>query len=126
MEGFAGPYESGSVDVGSAVVFAALLTLDYWLGQYAQCANYPQLRQALQARQTLVAPMSQAELRVAVLYPAAAVGLDIEAGLVELLLRDSGTTPGNGDRADGTASQYDACEQGARRHDPMQPEAPWR
>jgi Novel STAND NTPase 1 len=75
---------------------------------YAQCANYPQLRQALQARQTLVAPMSQAELRVAVLYPAAAVGLDIEAGLVELLLRDSGTTPGNGDRADGTASEHDA------------------
>ena len=65
---------------------------------YAECANYPQLRQALQAGQILVGPMSQAELREAIICPAEAVGLDIEAGLVELLLRDLGGTPGDGDR----------------------------
>jgi hypothetical protein len=46
---------------------------------YAECANYPQLRQALQTDQIYVGPMSEDELREAILCPAEAVGLDIEA-----------------------------------------------
>jgi hypothetical protein len=61
---------------------------------YAACANYPHLRAALQDNQLVVGPMSDTELREAILHPARAVGLDVEAGLVELLLRDLGDTVG--------------------------------
>ena len=75
---------------------------------YAECANYPQLRRALQAGQVFVGPMSQGELREAILCPAAAAGLDVEAGLVELLLRDLGVTAGDGDRSPVTTGEYHA------------------
>ncbi len=68
---------------------------------YAACANYSHLRTALQDNQLVVGPMSDTELRAAILYPAQDVGLDVEEGLVELLLRDLGDTAG------GTAS-YEA------------------
>jgi WD40 repeat protein len=74
---------------------------------YAECANYPQLRAALQADQVVVGPMTQEELREAIIYPAEAVGLDIEAGLVELLLRDLGIAPDDGG-AQGAAGDYAA------------------
>ncbi len=61
---------------------------------YAACANYPHLRTALQDNQLVVGPMSDTELREAILYPARDVGLDVEAGLAELLLRDLGDTAG--------------------------------
>jgi hypothetical protein len=61
---------------------------------YAACANYSHLRTALQDSQLVVGPMSDTELRVAILYPARDVGLDVETGLVELLLRDLGDTAG--------------------------------
>jgi len=68
---------------------------------YAACANHQRLRAALQDSPLVVGPMSEVELREAILYPAQDVGLDIEPGLVELLLRDLGaTTPGDGDTAD--------------------------
>ena len=73
---------------------------------YAECANYPQLRRALQAGQILVGPMSRGRTTGSDLCPAEAVGLDIEAGLVELLLRDLGVTAGDGDRTAGTAGEY--------------------
>lgn len=59
---------------------------------YAACANYPHLRTALQNNQLVVGPMSDTELREAILHPAWNVGLDVEAGLVELLLWDLGDT----------------------------------
>ncbi|MGH3852086.1 MAG: AAA family ATPase [Pseudonocardiaceae bacterium] len=62
---------------------------------YAACANYPQLRTALQDNPLVVGPMSDTELRAAIRYPAQAVGLDVEPGLVELLLRDLGDTAGD-------------------------------
>jgi WD40 repeat protein len=68
---------------------------------YAHCVNYPQLRAALQDGQVVVGPMSQEELRQAILFPARDVGLDVEPGLVELLLRDLGA-------ADGDAGGYEA------------------
>ena len=61
---------------------------------YAACANYPHLRTALQDQPLVVGPMSDTELREAIRYPAQDVGLDVEPGLVELLLRDLGDTGG--------------------------------
>ncbi|MGH3770591.1 MAG: hypothetical protein ACRDRW_04205, partial [Pseudonocardiaceae bacterium] len=61
---------------------------------YAACADYPHLLAALQDNQLVVGPMSDTELRAAIRYPAQAVGLDVEAGLVDLLLRDLGDTVG--------------------------------
>ncbi|MFC9507162.1 AAA family ATPase, partial [Streptomyces sp. NPDC057002] len=57
---------------------------------YTQCANYIELRTTLQNDQILVGPMSEDGLREAIQYPAQDVGIEIEAGLVELLLRDLG------------------------------------
>ncbi|MGH3833143.1 MAG: hypothetical protein ACRDRS_22370, partial [Pseudonocardiaceae bacterium] len=61
---------------------------------YAACADYPHLLTALQDNQLVVGPMSDTELRAAIRYPAHDVGLDVEAGLVDLLLRDLGDTVG--------------------------------
>ncbi|MCS7476841.1 hypothetical protein ACFFQW_01065 [Umezawaea endophytica] len=72
---------------------------------YAACADHPGLRAALQDAQLVVGPMTEDELREAVLHPAAAVGLDVEPGLVELLLHDLGVTTGQ--RAEDRTS-YDA------------------
>ena len=69
---------------------AALVTCGVRADFYAACADYPQLRTALQSSQVFVGPMSQAELRQAIRFPARAAGLEIEDGLVELLLRDLG------------------------------------
>ena len=59
---------------------------------FAACVDHPTLRAALRDRPLVVGPMSEDELREAILYPAQDVGLEIEPGLVELLLRDLGTT----------------------------------
>ncbi|HSZ30685.1 MAG TPA: WD40 repeat domain-containing protein, partial [Pseudonocardiaceae bacterium] len=64
---------------------------------YAPCANDPDLRAALEDNPLVVGPMSDTELREAILYPAREVGLDVEPGLVELLLRDlAGTADTSG------------------------------
>ncbi|MGH3925288.1 MAG: hypothetical protein ACRDTT_20915, partial [Pseudonocardiaceae bacterium] len=47
----------------------------------AACTDYPYLRIALQDSPLVVGPMSDAELRAAILYPAQDVGLDLEPGL---------------------------------------------
>lgn len=57
---------------------------------YAPCADYPQLRTALQNGQIVVGSMTEGDLREAILFPAAAADLQVEPGLVELLLRDLG------------------------------------
>jgi hypothetical protein len=75
---------------------------------YAECANYLPLREALTSGQVLVGPMSQAELREAVIFPARAAGLDIESGLVELLLRDLGGESAGDDRLDRGTGSYAA------------------
>ena len=55
---------------------------------YGACAKY--LRAALQDGQIIVGSMTETELRQAILYPAWEAGLDVEPGLVELLLKDLG------------------------------------
>jgi hypothetical protein len=80
----------------------ALVVLGVRADFYAACADHPRLRTALQDRPLVVGPMSEDELREAVLFPARDAGLDVEDGLIELLLRDLADTEG-GTSAPGTA-----------------------
>ena len=73
---------------GAAVVLS--LRADF----YAACTSYPQLRAALQAGPVLLGPMSESELKEAIRLPAEDVELDVEDGLVELLLADLGAVGG--------------------------------
>ncbi|WP_158880378.1 WD40 repeat domain-containing protein [Amycolatopsis anabasis] len=57
---------------------------------YGQCLDHPELTRALQDRQFVLGPMTTAELREAVTGPAKSVGLHLETGLVDLILRDLG------------------------------------
>lgn len=63
---------------------------------YAQCTTRPQLRTVLQDGQTVVAAMTEDELREAILHPARRAGLRVEPGLVDLLVKDIGMTTRNG------------------------------
>ncbi|MBB5956441.1 WD40 repeat protein/energy-coupling factor transporter ATP-binding protein EcfA2 [Saccharothrix tamanrassetensis] len=74
---------------------------------YGRCLAFPELADALQDRQMVLGPMTSAELREAVSRPAKAAGLQLEPGLIELMLRDLGVRSG---RAQGRAGQgaYDA------------------
>ncbi len=55
---------------------------------YSQVSAYAQLVSALQDNQILLGPMTTAEVTRAIVGPAGRAGLEIEPGLVELLLRD--------------------------------------
>ncbi|WP_086666254.1 hypothetical protein [Lentzea kentuckyensis] len=57
---------------------------------YARCLDFPELAEALQSRQMVLGAMSAAEVRDAVTNPARAAGLQLEPGLVDLMLRDLG------------------------------------
>ncbi|MEW2117185.1 WD40 repeat domain-containing protein [Streptomyces sp. NPDC005474] len=61
---------------------------------YSQCATHPGLLDAVERNQVVVGPLSQEGVREAILYPARAVGLNVQPGLVQVLLRDLGTTEG--------------------------------
>ncbi|MCA1191601.1 MULTISPECIES: AAA family ATPase [unclassified Saccharopolyspora] len=93
--GFAGGTPPGLVVLG--------LRADF----YARCLDFPELAEALQHRQMVLGAMTVAELRKAITGPAKATGLQIEPGLVDVLLRDLGVSVG---RAYGKPSQraYDA------------------
>ncbi|MFI0975987.1 hypothetical protein ACH4SP_03050 [Streptomyces sp. NPDC021093] len=68
----------------------ALVVLGLRSDFYSPCAHHPWLREALEHGQLLLAPLTETELREAIVHPAQEVGLDVEPGLVELLLRDLG------------------------------------
>ena len=72
---------------------------------YGRCLAYPELADALQDRQMVLGPMTSAELREAVSRPAKAAGLQLEPGLIELMLRDLGV---RGGRPQGRQGAYDA------------------
>ncbi len=74
---------------------------------YARCLAYPELAEALQDRQMVLGPMTAAELREAVNRPARAAGLQLEPGLVDLVLRDLGV------RGTRSAKAGDAYDSGA-------------
>ena len=67
---------------------AALVVIGFRADFYPHALQYPELVSALQSRQVLVGPMTAEELRTAITGPARQAGLDIEDGLVEVLLRD--------------------------------------
>lgn len=55
---------------------------------YGPCLAHPVLREALRLRSFPLAPMGRAQLRQAITEPAEAVGLTLEPGLAEVVLRD--------------------------------------
>ncbi|MFE6049945.1 NACHT and WD repeat domain-containing protein [Kitasatospora sp. NPDC056446] len=73
---------------GAAVVLS--LRADF----YAACTAYPQLRAALQGGAVLLDPMTERELKEAIRLPAEDVELEVEDGLVEVLLADLGAVGG--------------------------------
>ncbi|MFJ1748983.1 AAA family ATPase [Streptomyces sp. NPDC088116] len=83
---------------GSAPVLVVLgIRADF----YEQCLAYPELADALQHRHMVLGPLTTAELREAVTGPAKAVGLELEPGLAELIVREVSAdgprgTPGAG------------------------------
>ncbi|MEV5436669.1 AAA family ATPase [Streptomyces sp. NPDC052682] len=67
---------------------------------YEQCLAHPELADALQHRPLVLGPLTTAELREAVTGPAKAVGLELEPGLAELIVREVS--------ADGPRGAHDA------------------
>ncbi|MEU8587105.1 hypothetical protein AB0C59_08890 [Streptomyces sp. NPDC048664] len=66
----------------------ALVVLGIRADFYEQCLAYPELAEALQHRHTVLGPLTTAGLREAVVGPARAVGLELEPGLAELIVRE--------------------------------------
>ncbi|MGD9100910.1 MAG: hypothetical protein PVF45_10560, partial [Anaerolineae bacterium] len=73
-----------------ATVLVIALRADF----YAHCAQYDDLRGALEKCQAYIGPMNPDELRCAIEEPATQGGWEFEPGLVDLLLRDVGGEPG--------------------------------
>ncbi|GAA3594103.1 hypothetical protein GCM10022419_091510 [Nonomuraea rosea] len=67
---------------------------DYW----DRCAAYPQFAEAIQDGQVIVEPMAEPDLRLAIAGPAAAAGLELEPGLVDVILDELRAGPAAGDR----------------------------
>lgn len=81
-------YIAGDAEAGPVGLVLLGLRGDF----YSACIDHPQLRVALQDAPLVVGAMTQSQVREAIIYPAQDVGLDIESGLVDLLLRDLGAT----------------------------------
>ncbi|PHQ52914.1 hypothetical protein BLA24_04995 [Streptomyces cinnamoneus] len=82
---------------------AALVVLGMRADFYGRCLAFPELAAAMRDGQLPLEPMRPDEIREAVVRPALAVGLDLEPGLVELMLRDLGA----GDRGQGHRAAYE-------------------
>ncbi|MFE0101293.1 hypothetical protein [Streptomyces sp. NPDC059009] len=70
---------------------AAVVVLGVRADFYEECLAYPELADALQHRHMVLGPLTAAELRKAVTGPAKAVGLELEPGLAELIVREVST-----------------------------------
>ncbi|WP_438292790.1 nSTAND1 domain-containing NTPase [Streptomyces sp. HUAS TT7] len=68
---------------------------------YEQCLSYPELADALQHRHMVLGPLTSAELREAVTGPAKAVGMELEPGLTELIVREVSTDGPRGGQSAG-------------------------
>ncbi|WP_328658355.1 nSTAND1 domain-containing NTPase [Streptomyces sp. NBC_00334] len=82
-----------------------LVTLGVRADFYEQCLRYPELADALQHRHMVLGPLTTAELREAVTAPARAVGMELEPGLAELIIREVST---DGPRGGGPSHAYRA------------------
>ncbi|MFK4065137.1 AAA family ATPase [Streptomyces sp. NPDC029674] len=69
----------------------ALVVLGIRADFYEECLGYPELADALQHRHMVLGPLTTGELRKAVTGPAKAVGLELEPGLAELIVREVST-----------------------------------
>ncbi|MGI5272403.1 NACHT and WD repeat domain-containing protein [Nonomuraea sp. CA-218870] len=67
---------------GAVVVIG--VRADHW----DRCAAYPRFAEAIQDGQVIVEPMTEPDLRLAITGPAAAAGLTLEPGLVEIILAE--------------------------------------
>ncbi|MGW2644918.1 nSTAND1 domain-containing NTPase [Streptomyces sp. NPDC001393] len=86
--------------VGSGEPAPVLVVLGIRADFYEQCLGYPELADALQHRHMVLGPLTGTELREAVTGPAKAVGLELEPGLAELIVREVS--------ADGPRGAHDA------------------
>nr|WP_155055670.1 PD40 domain-containing protein [Streptomyces blattellae] len=78
---------------------------------YEQCLAHPELADALQHRHMVLGPLTTAELREAVTGPAKAVGLELEPGLAELIVREvsaDGPRGGGASHAFRAVGEHDA------------------
>lgn len=78
-------HAAGTVPAGSSGAPAALVVIAVRGDAIDRCADHPQLVEALQSPFVLGA-MTEPELRAAIMVPADAAGLEIEAGLVDTIL----------------------------------------
>ncbi|MFF8989686.1 AAA family ATPase [Streptomyces sp. NPDC014983] len=85
---------------GGAGPAPVLVVLGIRADFYEQCLGYPELADALQHRHMVLSPLTSGELRDAVTGPAKAVGLELEPGLAELIVREVS--------ADGPRGAHDA------------------
>ncbi|MEU4211779.1 helix-turn-helix domain-containing protein [Streptomyces sp. NPDC026206] len=92
----AGPAFAGGQD-GCAALVVLGMRADF----YGRCLAFPELAAALRDGQLPLEPMRAEEIREAVVRPARAVGLDLEPGLVELILRDLGAGDRGEEHCDG-------------------------
>ncbi|WJV47228.1 WD40 repeat domain-containing protein [Streptomyces flavofungini] len=69
----------------------ALVVLGVRADFYEECLGHPELADALQHRHMVLGPLTTTELRTAVTGPAKAVGLELEPGLAELIVREVST-----------------------------------
>ncbi|MET8164146.1 hypothetical protein ABZT34_07770 [Streptomyces sp. NPDC005329] len=82
---------TGSAVTGTAVTSLSppvLVVLGVRADFYEECLSHPELSDALQHRHMVLGPLSTPELREAVTGPARAVGLELEPGLAELIIRE--------------------------------------
>ncbi|MET9454753.1 AAA family ATPase [Streptomyces canus] len=89
----------------------ALVLLGIRADFYERCLDHPELADALQHRHMVLGPLTGGELREAVTGPARAVGLELEPGLAELIIRE---VSADGPRGGGTSHAFRAVgEHGA-------------
>ncbi|GAU67845.1 putative WD-40 repeat protein [Streptomyces sp. NBRC 110611] len=100
----AGPTEPtepvGPTGPGGSPPAPALVIIGIRADFYEHCLGYPELADALQHRHMVLGPLTTTELREAVTGPAKAVGLELEPGLAELIVREvSADGPGGAHHA---------------------------
>jgi formylglycine-generating enzyme required for sulfatase activity len=61
---------------------------------YGKCGQYPSLANAVSSHQSLVGPMTEVQLREAILRPAELIGARFDPGLADLLVREVHDEPG--------------------------------
>ncbi|MET8455143.1 nSTAND1 domain-containing NTPase [Streptomyces parvulus] len=83
--------QAACVPGGPGQAAPVLVALGIRADFYEQCLRHPELADALQHRHMVLGPLTTAELREAVTAPAKAVGMELEAGLAELIIREVST-----------------------------------